>query len=442
MFNDGLLRIVSASRGLDTLIENVRGRLDGLSAGRPLSFDISARWRGEPVSAAGDLAEPERAAQGEASALNFVLSSRSGNLALHGSLTGGRAPGFEGDLNLGVKSLAALMRLVGAPGPGPIAADTLTLSSRAAISGQSLALSDIALMIGGQTLEGGLSLALDGGRPILSGNLAADRLALAPIIGAPKPLRDPLGGWSDAPFSFAPPEAFDLDLRLSAAELDCFGYAMAGVGASLIARQGRLTVSLPEASAYQGRLKGEASFARDGDALALDLAAELSGVDLGAMFADFGWPGDTGHGDAKLKVDVKGRSPAAAIASLSGSASIAETDGAILGVNLEEALRRSQRRPLDLTRDMRLGGTAFTSLDAEVAFDQGVARIARGDLQGVGLAAALSGDASLPQQSLRARVSAVQTDAQGAPSADAARLTIDISGPWSAPDIHVSGATN
>jgi AsmA protein len=297
-------------------------------------------------------------------------------------------------------------------------------------------------MIGGQTLEGGLSLALDGGRPILSGNLAADRLALAPIIGAPKPLRDPLGGWSDAPFSFAPPEAFDLDLRLSAAELDCFGYAMAGVGASLIARQGRLTVSLPEASAYQGRLKGEASFARDGDALALDLAAELSGVDLGAMFADFGWPGDTGHGDAKLKVDVKGRSPAAAIASLSGSASIAETDGAILGVNLEEALRRSQRRPLDLTRDMRLGGTAFTSLDAEVAFDQGVARIARGDLQGVGLAAALSGDASLPQQSLRARVSAVQTDAQGAPSADAARLTIDISGPWSAPDIHVSGATN
>jgi AsmA protein len=441
-FSDGFLRIVSANRGLDTLIENARGGLDGLSAGRPLSFDVSARWRGEPVSAAGDLAEPERAQQGEASAFNFVLSSRAANLALHGSLTGGGSPSFEGDLNLGVKSIESLMRLLGASGARPIAADTLTLSSRATIGGESLALGDVALTIGGQSLEGALSLTRVAGRPTLSGNLAADRLALAPVVGSPKPLREPSGDWSDASFAFAPPRAFDVDLRLSAGELDCFGHAITGVGASLIARQGRLSVDLAEANAYQGRLRGDASFERDGDSLALDLAAELSDVDLGAAFADFGWRGNSGHGDAKLQIESKGRSPAAAIAGLSGSASIAETDGAILGVNLEEALRRSQRRPFDLTRDMRLGRTNFTSLDAKVAIDRGVATIAKADLRGVGLAATLSGEANLPAQSIRARVSAGQTDAQGVPSADAARLAIDVAGRWAAPEVHAAAVAD
>jgi AsmA protein len=441
-FSDGFLRIVSASRGLDTLVENVRGGLDGLSAGRPLSFDVSARWRGEPVSAAGDLAEPERAEQGEASPFNFVLSSRVATVALHGSLTGGRTPSFEGDLNLSVKSLEALMGLLGASGPRPIAADTLTLSGRAAIGGQSLALSDAALTIGRQSLEGGLSLTRTAGRPMLSGNLAADRLALAPIVGSPKPLREPSGDWSGASFAFAPPRAFDVDLRLSAGELDCFGHEMTGVGASLIARQGRLAVDLAEANAYQGRLRGDAAFERDGDSLALDLAGELSGVDLGAAFADFGWRGNSGRGNAKLQIEAKGRSPAAAIAGLSGSASIAETDGAILGVNLEEVLRRSQRRQFDLTRDMRRGRTAFTSLDAKVEIDGGVATVVKADLQGVGLAATLSGETNLRAQSIGARVSAVQTDAQGAPSADAARLAIDVAGRWAAPEVHAAAVTN
>jgi AsmA protein len=442
MINDGLLRIVSASRGLDTLFENVRGNLDGLSAGRPLRFDFNARWRGEPLSAAGDLAEPEKAAQGEASAFNLVLSARPANLTLRGTLTAGHAPSFEGDLGLGVKSIAALMTLLDVSGPAPIAADALTLSGRSSIDGQSLALGEIALSIGGQALEGGLSLTLAEGRPILSGNLAADRLSLAPIVGVLKPLRDPGGGWSEAPLLFAPPRAFDLDLRLSAATLDCFGHEMDGVGASLIARRGRLTIALVEANAYQGRLKGEASFERDGDGLALGLSAELSGVDLGAAFADFGWRGDRGRGEAKLQIEARGGTSAAAIASLSGNASLAERDGAVLGVNLEELLRRSQRHAPELMRDLRLGETAFTSLDADMAIERGVATIRTANLRGVGLAATLSGEADLPAQTLRARVAAEQTDAQGAPSDAAARLTIDIAGPWSAPEIHATSTTN
>ena len=54
-----------------------------------------------------------------------------------------------------------------------------------------------------------------------------------------------------------------------------------------------------------------------------------------------------------------GRSPMALVAALGGNATFDLTQGALSGVNLEEALRRSQRRPLDVAKDMRSGGTAF-----------------------------------------------------------------------------------
>jgi hypothetical protein len=38
----------------------------------------------------------------------------------------------------------------------------------------------------------------------------------------------------------------------------------------------------------------------------------------------------------------------------------------------------------------------------------------------------------------QAQARAIQTDAQGAPSSDAARLTIILSGPWSAPNVSVA----
>ena len=38
----------------------------------------------------------------------------------------------------------------------------------------------------------------------------------------------------------------------------------------------------------------------------------------------------------------------------------------------------------------------------------------------------------------QAQARAVQTDSQGAPSPDAARLTIILSGPWSAPNVSVA----
>ena len=75
----------------------------------------------------------------------------------------------------------------------------------------------------GQTFEGAIAIADAGGRPAISGTLAAETLALEPLLGPPQRLFDSSGGWSAKPFALAPLQTFDLDLRLSAGHLDVYG---------------------------------------------------------------------------------------------------------------------------------------------------------------------------------------------------------------------------
>ena len=110
------------------------------------------------------------------------------------------------------------------------------------------------------------------------------------------------------------------------------------------------------------------------------------------------------------------------------------------GVNLEEALRRSQRRPIDVARDMRSGGTAFDRLSLELALGEGVAHVVDGELVAQGVSANTEGSIDLAAQSWDLRVNAMQTGAAGEASQDAAHLSLDIDGPWSQPNIRAAGA--
>jgi AsmA protein len=250
---------------------------------------------------------------------------------------------------------------------------------------------------------------------------------------------DPSGGWSTQPFAFAPLRSFDLDLRLSAAHLDVYGLKLADAAASAIVTDGKLSATLLEAAAYGGRLQGELGAAYIGRDLDLSARGELVGADLGAAIADFAPPIVTGTGDVRFALEASGVSPAAAIASLSGAASLEATNGSILGVNLEEALRRSRRRPIDVERDMRAGGAAFDRFDVSLGLDEGRAQVQRGAMTSPGMKAGLDGVIDLGGQNWALQVNAIQTDAAGEKSQDAAHLTLDISGPWSHPTIRATG---
>jgi AsmA protein len=437
--SDGVLRVVSAKRGVDTAIDNVHGRFDGLTIGDQLRFNLSAVWRKTPITIAGALNDPESAAKGAPSPVVFGLDSPLAKISFGGSLALGDKPSADGDLTASVPSIAAVASFLDAQPLPVLAANDIAISAKVRGGPDSLTLGDATLTSAGQTVEGALAISAAGGRPAISGTLAAETLALEPLFGPSERIFDPSGEWSTRPFAFAPLRSFDLDLRLSAAHLDVYGLQLADAAASAIVTDGKLSTTLIEAAAYGGRLQGKFGAAYVGRNLQLSARGELADADFGAAIADFAPPVVTGTGGVRFALEASGGSPAAAIESLTGTASLEAANGSILGVNLEEALRRGHRRQIDVERDMRVGGTAFDTFDASLALDAGRAQVRRGVMTSHGVKGELSGLIDLGAQTWALQVKAIQTDAAGDESKDAARLTVDVDGPWSSPMIRAVG---
>ena len=241
--SDGLLRLVSARRGLDTTIDNVHGRFDGLTIGDQLRFNLSATWRNTPITVAGALNDPESAAKGAPSPVVFGLDSPLAKLAFRGLLALGDRFSADGDLTTSIPSVAALAAFLDTPALPALAANDIAITAKVKGAPDSLTLGDATLTSADQTLEGALAISDTGGRPVVSGTLAAETLALKPLLGPPERIFDPTGGWSTTPFAVAPPVAFDLDLRLSAAHLDLYGLPVADAAASVIVADGKLTMT-------------------------------------------------------------------------------------------------------------------------------------------------------------------------------------------------------
>lgn len=436
--SNGVLRIASRTRGLDTLMESVQGRIDGLTAGDPLRVGLSAVWRGTPLTLAGALTDPVRAANGEPSAFNAALVSSVANFALNGVLVGGATPGVSGEVAASSHSLTALWRLIGLSPPSVLAADDVAISGAIRATAVDVTLDQATVTSAGQTLQGALRVAQINRRSVISGTLDAERLTVAPLFGYPPPLTAPDGSWSAKPFAFTLPLGFDVDLRISVARVDLYRRELAEAAASAILKDGVLAVSLLDAAAYGGRLKGEFRLACRERSLQIEARAKLEDADFGAALSDFSRGAPSGNGAAEFALRTAGDSPAEAIDNLRGSAALRLEQGVVAGVNLEEALRRSQRRPIDVARDMRLGGTTFDKLSLELALGKGVIHVLNGALDAHGVSANLQGEIDLPAQTWNLRVNAAQTGPSGEESTDAAHLSFDIDGPWSQPRVRAA----
>src|ERR1700709_1610741 len=116
-------------------------------------------------------------------------------------------------------------------------------------------------------------------------------------------------------------------------------------GANL--RGGALALSVGEAQGYGGVGKGSFGIARP-DALA-DVKAQLqfTDVDLQACASElFGINKLSGRGNLSVSLVASGASPFGLAQSLDGTASLTGHDGAIAGFNVEQLLKRLERRPL------------------------------------------------------------------------------------------------
>lgn len=433
----GMAKIVSARRGIDTTIEDVDGWLEWTKTGRPLTVSVAAVWRGQPVAVEGWLEAPTQLPLGEPSGMKLQITSPPADLAFSGTWSPQGKDEFDGDLSARILSRDALRRWIGGAAPAPFAAQTISVKGKAVGGAESLVLDDAQLVIGGQTFEGSLSFSTLGGKTSASGTLAADALDVGAVLGPPPALLDAAGQWSRLPLIPAPSETLDLDLRVSAAHAAWGGRSIDDAAVSMLQRDGRLTVKLLEASAYQGALSGEISIQRADGGCETQAALSLENADVGALLNDLGVASYSGRGGFQGTLRAEGASPAELVAAARGSVTLDLQDGALAGINFEEALRRGQRRPIDISRDMASGSTKFASARARLEIADGEARIDSASAQGPGAILEASGTIGLVDREWRARIGAMQASTAGAPSTDAARLTISVSGPWAAPTFAV-----
>jgi AsmA protein len=428
----GLLRIVSAANNIDTIVEDVEGTFDWPKLDSPLRVDWRATWRDERLAIEASLGAPADLLAGGRSDSRLSIASSNVQIKLEGDILGAENR-FEGSVSADVVSASALKRVLGLPHTSSLSNGRISLAAKIAASSQMLTLSAMQLSFLEQNFEGALAFTKPSKRLAISGTLAADELNLEPILADGPALFDAKGDWSVAPFNFAPLTAFDFDLRMSAATVKWRDHPLTDAAIELLSERGRLTATLAEATAYSGLLKAEIALAPAPSGFDAHASASLTNADVGALCGDFGWRAYSGQGGGDFSLKASGDSPAALIRTLEGKATIQLGPGTVDGLSLEEALRRSERRSIDIFNDMRMGRTVLTQAAASVAIEKGGGGTLNASMAGPGVNAWLGGSLDMIARQLTTRATAAQTDEGGVPVVKGPRLDFDIAGPWSAP---------
>jgi AsmA protein len=241
------------------------------------------------------------------------------------------------------------------------------------------------------------------------------------------------GRWRREPIDLAGLVLSDLDIRLSAADTTMDKVKLGRVAASIVATNGVLEASLGEAAAYGGTLKGRLTMATVGEIPKFDASFSFEEVEMGKALGDFlAFRRLEGIGKGSLDVSAVGRSIEDLTASLVGQASVSVRNGALIGVDLADVMRRIERRPLTAVLEPRSGRTVFETGTASFAIAGGVARTSDARFDGGALSVALDGSAGVAARDLD--LSGRASFASGDPGS---RFTLPfkITGQWDSPSV-------
>jgi AsmA protein len=137
-----------------------------------------------------------------------------------------------------------------------------------------------------------------------------------------------------------------------------------------------------------------------------------------------------GRGNLAVNFDGAGNSVMAVTHALNGTAALTAQSGAFNGINVEQLLRRLERRPLSGNGDFRSGRTPFDQLAVDLKIDQGTVSIDDMHINGPAVRLAVAGQASVPTRDLDLKGVATLVSTT---TTDEFDLPFVIQGPWDSP---------
>ena len=139
-----------------------------------------------------------------------------------------------------------------------------------------------------------------------------------------------------------------------------------------------------------------------------------------------------GKGNLSFAVEGNGDSVLGITRTLNGTASLIGEKGALAGLNVEQLLRRLERRPLSGGGEFRTGRTPFDKITVALKIAQGMVTVEDVKIDGSAVRLALAGSASIPERELDLKGTAVLVSTERA-DATAFELPFIVQGSWDDP---------
>ena len=295
---------------------------------------------------------------------------------------------FVSQVSLGNPSLRKFAAQFGLPlTPSPRAdAAGVSLAGVLVRTPQEISLNVLSGDIGGVPVQGRGVLHLEGGKPILTADLAAGEMIAGDYFSSPTEETPPARARDSLPWSGVPLESDDLqtidaDISLQAARFVTGGYDLSNPAMNLSIRDGILKIDGFTGGLFGGTFRAAAKL--NAGAPVPEFSAEwkiLGGRMEAASAALSGAPILTGKFDFSGEVKGAGGSSFAIVSSLEGSAQLTAADGLIRGLDLPEfskklrEIKRAGDFPNLAAPFLSQGDTPYRKMEIPLVIAQGVAQ--------------------------------------------------------------------
>jgi len=357
----------------------------------------------------------------------------------------GHARAGEHPLRFGIKATAPLARQ---SIPVELTLDTsgllqapVTARAEVRLNGAVLMVNGMSGTIGDGAFSGWASADL-ASKPLVKLDLDFQRLDLAtPQAGSASVAPNPSQPWSRASIDLIGLNYFDVQAKISAAELNVGEAHLAPVAVEAALAGGVLKARFGNLGAYGGHASGDLTVDATSGNPGYALRADIGGVRALPLLRGLaGFEKLDGRLQAKIAVHSSGASQLAILSNLGGTVFAVFQDGAIRGLNVAQMIRALTSGTLSGWQEGGERATDLTQLGASFRIENGQA--ATGDLNLVGPLVRVtgSGTVDLPAQTLALRVEpklVLTTEGQGR-SSDPVGLGIPVAidGPWAEPRIY------
>jgi AsmA protein len=430
--HDGTIVIYDPSKRLTQQLDDVEFQVAWPSISRTFAANGQFTWRDRPVDASLTLSDFQAALTGQRSGVKLRLSSAPLNLAFDGAASKQPTLKMEGTLNLDSPTLREALSWAGNSKVPLGGFGRFALRAQSNIGNGVVSLTNVNVELDGNRAEGVLTLGTDDHRGI-QGTLASDSVDLTPYVMGARLMPANVHSWDRLPIALDGLSDFNVDLRLSTASIKVGGVQLGRTAVATNVRDGKLNVNIVESQSFGGVGTGSFGLGSANGGVEVTSHLRFQNVDLAACLGQiFGMHKLEGRGTLAVDVGGSGASVWALTRTLNGTASLNAHDGTLDGINVEQVLRRLEKRPLSGGADLHAGRTQFDQLVLSAKIEQGIVSVADMHLNGPAARLAVTGQASIPARDLDFEGKATLISSE---TANEFELPFTVDGSWDEPRI-------